>query len=158
MEEKKEIKLDEKVVVKSIAPWKTGATRKMSVGDICIQPNGTINLTREEIISQVQSGNRLFTGIDGVGSHATWYITDDWTRKEVEFETTSKKQEVLSQEEIKRIFDLKNLKSFEDSIRKKIVTRAEKVFLMETILKLQANDYSRIRFCEQYSGNKMPQK
>ena len=44
-------------------------------------------LSREEIIAQGQNGNTLLTGIDGVGSHATWYIEDDYTRNELSFDT-----------------------------------------------------------------------
>ena len=81
-----EIRLDKKVTVRSIAPWTTGASRKVSVGDITIPPLGTVLLSREEIIAQGQNGNTLITGIDGVGSHATWYIEDDYTRNELSFD------------------------------------------------------------------------
>lgn len=151
----KEIKLDEKVVVKSIAPWATGAKRQLSIGDIMIQPKGSISLTREEIIAQAQTGNKLFTGIDGAGTHATWYIQDEYTRKELEFDTDDTKQSVISNEEIKKIFDLKTKKSFEENIKKKIVTRAEKCALIAAIKDLKINDYDRIVFCEQYTGNKL---
>ena len=72
----KEIRLDEKVVVRSLAPWNTGAARKTTIGDITIPAKGTVYLTREEIIAQAQNGNKLVNGIDGYGSHATWYIED----------------------------------------------------------------------------------
>ena len=111
MEEKivneKEVKLDEKVVVRSIAPWVTGSRRILSVGDIQIQPNGTVTVSREELIAQAQSGNKLLTGIDGKGSHATLYIDDEWTRKELEFETDKVKQKVLNLDVIKHMFELK---------------------------------------------------
>ena len=77
-----EIRLDKKVTVRSIAPWTTGSTRKTSVGDITIPALGTVLLSREEIIAQGQNGNTLITGVDGVGSHATWYIEDDYTSSE----------------------------------------------------------------------------
>ena len=107
-----EIRLDKKVTVRSIAPWTTGASRKVSVGDITIPPLGTVLLSREEIIAQGQNGNTLITGIDGVGSHATWYIEDDYSRSELSFDTDDKKQEFLTQEKIRKIFDLKTKKSF----------------------------------------------
>lgn len=157
MEEKivKEIKLDEKVVVKSIAPWVTGSKRILSVGDIEIQPNGTATITREEIIAQAQSGNKLLTGIDGKGSHATLYIDDEWTRKELDFETDKQKQNVITVDAIKKIFDLKTMSAFQKNITESIVTRAEKVFLMETIKTQKFNDYEKIVYCEQYTGNKL---
>ena len=93
-----EIRLDKKVTVRSIAPWTTGSTRKTSVGDITIPALGTVLLSREEIIAQGQNGNTLITGVDGVGSHATWYIEDDYTRSELSFDVDDNKQEFLTQE------------------------------------------------------------
>ncbi len=150
-----EIKLDKKVTVRSIAPWTTGSSRKTSVGDVTIPALGTVLLSREEIITQGQNGNTLLTGIDGVGSHATWYIEDDYTRNELSFDTDGKKQEFLTQEEIKRIFDLKTKKSFKDNIKKSVVTRAEKYYLLHTIKTLGFNDYAKNAFCEDYCGRRI---
>ena len=150
-----EIRLDKKVTVRSIAPWTTGSSRKLSVGDITIPPMGTVLLTREEIIAQGQNGNTLLTGIDGVGSHATWYVDDEYTRSELSFDVEDKKQEFLTQENIKRIFDLKTKKTFEENIKKNVVTRAEKFYLLNTIKNLQLNDYERSAFCEDYCGRRV---
>ena len=152
MEEKivneKEVKLDEKVVVRSIAPWVTGSRRILSVGDIQIQPNGTVTVSREELIAQAESGNKLLTGIDGKGSHATLYIDDEWTRRELEFETDKVKQKVINLDVIKHMFELKTMSAFQKNIEENVVTRAEKVFLMETIKTQKFNDYEKIVFCE----------
>ena len=150
-----EIRLDKKVTVRSIAPWTTGSSRKLSVGDITIPPMGTVLLTREEIIAQGQNGNTLLTGIDGVGSHATWYIEDEYTRGELSFDVEDRKQEFLTQENIKKIFDLKTKKSFEDNIKNNVVTRAEKFYLLNTIKNLKLNNYERNAFCEDYCGRRI---
>lgn len=150
-----EIRLDKKVTVRSIAPWTTGASRKVSVGDITIPPLGTVLLSREEIIAQGQNGNTLITGIDGVGSHATWYIEDDYTRNELSFDLDDKKQEFLTQEKIKKIFNLKTKKAFEDNIKKCVVTRAEKFYLLHTIKMFKFNDYEKNAFCEEYCGRRI---
>ena len=149
------IKLDEKVVVRSIAPWSTGARRILTVGDISIQPKGTVTISREELISQGQSGNKLLTGIDGKGSHATWYIEDDFVRKELEFDSDKKKQTFLKKEDIQKMFELKTMNAFEKNLTENVKTRAEKVFLMESIKELQINDYSKIVKCVEYTGNKL---
>ncbi len=149
------IKLDEKVVVRSIAPWSTGARRILTVGDISIQPKGTVTISREELISQGQSGNKLLTGIDGKGSHATWYIEDDFVRKELEFDSDKKKQTFLKKEDIQKMFELKTMSAFEKNLTESVKTRAEKVFLMEAIKELQINDYSKIVKCVEYTGNKL---
>lgn len=150
-----EIKLDKKVTVRSIAPWTTGATRKVTVGDITIPALGTVLLTREEIIAQGQNGNVLLTGIDGVGSHATWYVEDDYVREELSFDVEDKKQDFLTKDAISEIFKLKTEKSFKDNIKKKVVTRAEKYYLLHTIKDLKINDYSKIAFCEDYCGRRV---
>ncbi len=150
-----EIRLDKKVTVRSIAPWTTGSTRKTSVGDITIPALGTVLLSREEIIAQGQNGNTLITGVDGVGSHATWYIEDDYVRSELSFDIDDKKQEFLTQDTIKKIFELKTQKSFEENIKKKVVTRAEKFYLLHTIKTLKLNDYAKNAFCEDYCGRRI---
>lgn len=150
-----EVRLDKKVTVRSIAAWNTGSTRKTSTGDIGIPPFGTVLLSREELIAQGQNGNVLLTGTDLMGSHATWYIEDDYTRKELNFDTEDGKQKFLNEDEIARVFDLKTKKSFEDNIKKSVVTRAEKYFLLHTIKKLGLNDYEKIAFCEDYCGRRL---
>lgn len=154
----KEVRLDEKVVVRSIAPWATGAKRILSVGDIQIQPNGTVTISREELIAQGQSGNKLLTGVDGRGTHATLYIDDEYTRKELGFETDGVSQNVVSNETVKHAFELKSEKSFEKYVADNFVTRAEKAFLMSAIksLKLDASTpYPKIAYCERHTGNRL---
>lgn len=150
-----EIRLDKKVTVRSIAPWTTGASRKLSMGDITIPSMGTVLLTREEIIAQGQNGNTLITGIDGVGSHATWYIEDEYTRNELSFDTDENKQIFLTQDNIKRIYELKTKKAFEENVKKNVVTRAEKFYLLHTIKNLKLNDYEKNAFCEDYCGRRI---
>lgn len=62
---------EKKVTVRSIANWTTGFQRIESNGDVTIPANGSVRLLASEIITQVQNGNLLFTGIDGQGAHAT---------------------------------------------------------------------------------------
>ena len=148
-------RLDKKVKVISIAPWVTGSTRKTTNGDVSIPPKGTVLLTREEIIAQAQNGNKLLTGTDGVGSHATWYIDDAFTRQELSFEDGTHKQQFLTQDAIKELFDLKMQKTFETNVQKAVVTRAEKAYLINTIATLNLNDYKKIAFCEKHAGLKV---
>jgi len=149
-----DVRLDKKITVRSIAPWNTGSARKTTQGDVGIPPKGTVLLSREEVIAQAQNGNRLLTGIDGVGSHATWYIEDQFTRNELSFDTDDKKQTFLTEDIIKKTFELKTQKAFEDNVKKSAVTRAEKAFLMSMIKPLNLNDYQKIAFCIEYTGMK----
>ncbi len=160
-EEKKEDKftdtsLDKKVMVRSIAPWITGSPRVTSKGDISIPPKGTVMLSREEIIAQAQNGNKLLIGSDSVGSHATWYVEDSFTRSELSFDLAedNKTQLFLSKDIIKSIFAERTMKAFQNRINEEIVTRAEKAYLMECITDLKLNDYQRIAYCIEYTGMK----
>ena len=142
------VKLDDKVLVTSIAPWQTGFARKLSTGDITFAPNGVQRLSREEIIAQIQDNNRLFTGIDGRGSHATLYVHDDYVLNEVDFDN----QSILDDVTVKNIYTQYSGKDFEDAIKAAVVTRAEKYALIMIIRKLKLNDYAKNRCCEDYTG------
>lgn len=149
----KELNLDQKVTVKSIAAWITTFQRRAEGwGDITIMPHGNIRLSRNEIIAQVQSNNKLFCGIDGEGSHATLIIEDEATRREVGFEDDNRKQQVFSDDLVNQIFAAKSQNSFENELKRHIVTRAEKYSIIEAIKRLGINDFSKIRYVEEYTG------
>ena len=75
--QEKTLNLEEKVTVKNIAGWSVGFARLADMrGDVVIPAEGTVRLSRNEIIMQTQNGNRLFTGTDTRGSHATLFIED----------------------------------------------------------------------------------
>ena len=101
-----ELNLDQKVTVKNIAGWSVGFARIDGIGDVTITAEGSTRLSRNEIISQVQNGNRLFTGTDGNGSHATLYIDDAPTRKEIGFDSEDgkDKQVVFNDAAITKVF------------------------------------------------------
>lgn len=149
-----ELNLDTKVTVKNIAGWNVGFTRKADgYGDVNIAPGGSVRLSRNEIIAQVQNGNKLFAGIDGYGSHATLYIDDAPTRKELGFETEDSKQLIFVNVDIKELFK-KSQKAFESEFSRQIHTRAEKFAVMEAMRKENVNDYLKIRFAESHTGYK----
>lgn len=153
MADNKSLNLEEKVNVKNIANWKVGFQRIETIGDVTIQPNATMRLQRSEIIAQVNSGNTLFTGIDGRGSHATLFIDDKPTRIEVDFDSEDGQlvQHCFSDNIVERLFAF-NQARFEDELPKYIRTRAEKYAIVDAIKRLHLNDYSKIRFIEKYTG------
>lgn len=153
---KKEFNLDEKVTVRSISNSFIGFQRVAdgAIGDISIPKRGTARLTRNEIIAQVQNNNVLFTGIDGKGSHASLIIEDTPTRIEVDFENEdgSIKQVIFSNDLVKELFKINNQSAFERSVKDAIRTKDEKSAIIEAIRELKLNDYSKIRFIENYTG------
>lgn len=142
---------EKKVTVKSIANWTTGFQRIETNGDVTIPARGSVRLTAGEIITQVQNGNTLFTGIDGQGSHATLYIEDKPTRIEADFETENSDQKVISEEAVKNLF-AKNKRDFEAILPNMIKTRAEEFAIVEMIRKFKFNDYEKVRSVENLTG------
>lgn len=142
---------EKKVTVRSIANWTTGFQRIESNGDVTIPANGSVRLLASEIITQVQNGNLLFTGIDGQGAHATLYIEDKPTRIETDFETETTNQIVICEEVVKNLF-AKNKKDFELELMKLIKTRAEEFAIIGIIRNLKINDYEKVRAVENLTG------
>lgn len=156
-ETQEKLNLEEKVTVRNLAGWTVGFSRLAEMhGDVSIPPEGTARLSRNEIIMQTQNGNRLFTGTDTRGSHATIYIEDKTTRVEVDFESEDGKvkQDILTNDKVKYLFGLKTDKAFEENLRKTVVTRAEKYAIVKIIKKLKIDNYSKMKIVENYTGYK----
>lgn len=139
--------MEKKVNLTSIAGWETGFNYIYGLGSAQIAPYGTVRISRAEIIAQVQNGNRLIGGTDMRGTHAT-LVTDDKVVKEELGFTNS----YICKETVKEIFSEKDRKSFENAFTAAVVTRAEKAAVMKIISELGINDYSRIRYAEDYTG------
>ena len=157
IDQSEELNMEQKVTVRNIAGWPVGFRRIETQGDVMIPKEGTVRLSRSEIIAQTQSGNRLFNGIDDRGSHATLYIEDEPTRLEVAFDSKEEKrtQTMLRSDVVKKLFDYKTMKTFEDKLQEYVVTRAEKYAITEIIKKLKLNDFEKIRMVEHYTGYKL---
>lgn len=150
-----DLNLDAKVTVRNLAGWDVTFSRlQEGVGDVIIVANGQQRLSRNEIAAQVNNNNTLFSGWDGHGSHATLYIDDAPTRKWVGFEENGKHQKIFTQELVKKLFAMPQ-HTYEEKLPVYIRTRAEKYALMETIKKLNLNDYAKIVFASNYTGYKL---
>lgn len=149
-----ELNMEQKITVRNLAGWPVGFRRIETQGDVTIPPEGTVRLTRSEVIAQTQTGNRLFNGVDDRGSHATIYIEDEPTRLEIDFDSKEEKrtQIVLTTQLVKKLFDYKTLKTFEEKLHEYVVTRAEKYAITQLIKKEKINDFEKIRIVENYTG------
>jgi len=156
----KEIRMEDKVTIRSIAPWYTSTPRVTSVGDIRIPPRGTMRVTREEAIALGQSRRKLICGLDGRGSHATWYIEDDFTREELDFENKQegRLQSFLTVGIIKKMFEIPSIQQFKNKLEDLVATRAEGVMLLEVIRDSKINDYDKVRTCESHTKCRVPEK
>lgn len=146
-----ELNLDKLVTLRSIANWTTGFARKTTQGDVSIAPKGLIRLTRNEVIAQAQTPNSLITGENGTGDHPTLIIEDEPTRHYLGFDNAK----VFSNDVVTELFKINNQEEFENAVKDAIVTRAEKHSVMTAVLELGLNDYSKIRFLENYTGYRM---
>lgn len=150
-----DLNLDAKVTVRNLAPWGvTFARMHEGVGDVQIAKGGKQRLSRNEVQAQVNSGNKLFVGIDGVGSHSTLYIDDAPTRRLVGFEDDNEKQLVFTDEIARKLFDME-YSDFEKNLPTYITTRAEKYAFIEAIRRLGFNDYKKMVHASEYTGYKI---
>jgi hypothetical protein len=72
--------LDKSVVIYNIAGWNVTFALRNREGDVLLTKKSKQRLPRNEIQAQIYNGNKLFSGTDGNGSHATIYIEDKATR------------------------------------------------------------------------------
>ena len=64
-------------------------------------------------------------------------------------------QQVLTPDVVRKLFEYKTTKAFEENLRKAVVTRAEKYAILQIIKKEKFNDFDKIRIVEDYTGFKM---
>ena len=143
----KHVNMDDKIVIKNIAPWQIGFANILTTGDVLVQPNATARVRRDEIIEQVNSGNTLFCGTDRTGAHPTLIIEDKETLDYLDFDCKS----FISEQAVAKLFDIKDQAEFERRVKEVVATRAEKAFLISAIEKLNLNDHRKIQFCETYA-------
>ena len=149
------LNMNENISIKNLTNFPVGFRRINGNGEVNLPPNTSVLIDRAEVISQIQSQNILFCGENNDSSHPYIFVEDKETRVFVGFETEDKPQEIISEDKIKKIFDIKTQKSFEKAITETIVTLAEKKTLIETIKKLGINDHSKIKFIEKYTEMKI---
>ncbi|OMD67465.1 hypothetical protein [Paenibacillus odorifer] len=150
--------LDEtkKVKVRNLCTWDLYVARIEGNGDFKIAAKKTVSIPIAEIIAQVNERNRIFAGDDEKGTNARVYIEDEEVRKHLGFdsEDLKEKQEVLTEDEIVRIINLKTLHSFKENIENKVLHRFQKALLMEVAIKNKLNDLAKVKFIEEYTEMK----
>ena len=148
------LNMDEKISVKNLCEWTVSFKRLDGVGDVLMNANTSVRLPRGEVYSQVQSGNNLFSGTDGVGSHARIYIDDKDTRVDLDFEDADgkKTQLIVDDNKIKELFAIKTKTAFEKAVKGTIITNAEKARLANSVKKFKLNEYDKVKFIQDYTG------
>ena len=162
-----ELDLSERVAVRNIADWKVSFTRFIDApggndtSGIIIPAHGVYQLTRNEIVAQVNDGRKFFAGTDGQGSHATLYIEDKATRVYLQFETEDTEQNIFTEKALAKIFKIKKQEEFEEAYKNLCQTRAEKMASIKTIKEDMSkdgdtfNDFRKVYFIEKLTGYKV---
>lgn len=149
--EPEELNLDTKVSVINIAPWPVYFAGILDNKSYKIPANGKIRMSRGEIIAQANESNRLFTGLDSFGSHATLYIDDAPCRNELGYQDGI----TFSDKKMQDLFSIKDDKKFQEKFKKEITLRAEMCAAVDAVKRLNLNDYRKIKFIESYTGLKV---
>ena len=127
------------VLVNNLCSWPLSFKRLAGQGDIYIQGNARSFplLTEEEVTAQIQSGNPMFTGTDGMGNHARIQIVDETKRKElfnlenVEVPAPT----MLDEKSVKALLAVKTKTEFTKKLAEMVKTDAEKRMLVELAFK-----------------------
>lgn len=144
--ETKSLGMEEKITLKNLANWMVGFNKIESNGEVNINAGGSVRVSRAEVISQYENGNKLLRG-DGDGTHATIYIDDKATRDYLDITS-----ELIDKDKVKKIFAINGLDDFRNEIYKTFTTQAEKVLLIKIIRECGFNDFNKIRECEVLCG------
>lgn len=132
------------VLVNNLCSWPLNFRRLAGQGDIAIPANARNFplLSEEEILSQIQTGNVMFTGTDGMGNHARIQIIDEEMRKklfgldgaEVDAPT------LLNEESVKELLSIRGKAKFNERMAAMVQTDAEKRMLVELAFKVGADE------------------
>lgn len=123
------------VLVNNLCSWPLSFWRKAGQGDVEIPANAKNwpLLSFEEVQAQIQTGNRMFTGTDGMGNHARIQIVDDEQRKQL-FGLESVETEeptLLNLDAVKALLAIRTKAKFHEQLQAMVTTDAEKKMLVE---------------------------
>ena len=123
------------VLVNNLCSWPLSFWRKAGQGDIEIPANAKNYplLSFEEVLAQIQTGNKMFTGTDGMGNHARVQIVNDEQRRQL-FGLESVETEdptLLNLEAVKALLAIRTKAKFNEQLQAMVKTDAEKKMLVE---------------------------
>ncbi len=132
------------VPVNNLCAWPLSFWRQAGQGDIEIPANARNYplLSYEEVLAQIQTGNRMFTGTDGMGNHARIQIVDDEQRKKL-FGMESVEADaptLLDLDAVKALLAIRSKAKFNEQLQAMVTTTAEKKMLVELAKQAGADD------------------
>lgn len=147
--------MDKRSKVINLCNWTVSFTLPNSHAEVILGSKKTTTLNNSELVSLCENQDVMFFGTDR-GDHARIYIDNDELRQHVGFDDAESKrvQFVLTDDECKKIFEIKTDSVFEKHVAEKVVMYHEKDILMNYARKTKYNNYNRIRFLEEYTDIK----
>ena len=123
------------VLVNNLCGWTLYFKRAAGVGDITIPANAKRfpMLSYDEVLTQIQLGNVMFVGTDGLGNHARIQIIDEAQRKEL-FGMNDQDMDaaiVVDLESVKALLAIRTKAKFHEQLNRMVTTSAEKKMLLE---------------------------
>ena len=124
-----DLKPSDRVEVRNLRAWKLsfiprdGNAEQVTKG-ILIYPNQKTMYKLSEVEDQVNNGNELFCGIDGLGGHASLQIVDPLVREYVFGEPTDPIQ--LTVDAVNELLALESKVAFDKRLSELVVTNSEK--------------------------------
>lgn len=123
------------ILVNNLCSWPLSFRRLAGQGDIEI-PGNARNfplLSEEEVLAQIQTGNVMFIGVDGMGNHARIQIVDDAKRNELFGlgDTETPTPALLNEDSVKELLAIRTKAKFNEQLAAMVKTDAEKRMLVE---------------------------
>lgn len=145
-----------KVAIDNLTNWDLYFSRIGGVGDIKV-PASVKNfgmIPFEEIQMQIQTGNVMFIGSDGIGSHARLRIVDDEARATLFGMEEDVKVDVLTLDAVKALLAIKAKPAFNKRLGEMVTTDAEKRMIVELAKQAGAADAEawKVEAIEKLSG------
>ena len=124
-----DLKPSDRVEIRNLRAWelsfipRDGNAEQVTKG-ILIYPNQKTMYKLSEVEDQVNNGNELFCGIDGLGGHASLQIVDPLVREYVFGEPTNPTQ--LTVDAVNELLALESKAAFDKRLSELVVTNSEK--------------------------------
>jgi hypothetical protein len=122
------MELTDKVYLDNLCDWPLYFRRLNGIGDIAI-PAKAKNFTGVDVAEaqmQIQSGNHMFIGTDGMGGHARIRIVDDEQRKALLGYDDGGDAIALTADSLRELFAVKRKDAFQQQLEALVTTNAEK--------------------------------
>ena len=140
----KKIQLTDRVFIENTRNWSVGFRAIESAKDVVIPASAKkyAQLNVAEVMAQIQVGNVMFCGTNGIGDNAYLKILDNDIRKYVFSldENDDYEPIILDEESVKDLLDIKNKEEFKQRLSELVVTEGDKKMIIAIAKKVGIDD------------------